>query len=229
MFHPHPASVHPHHHYRGWLILIVLIAGLGLTYLIYNPSESLTGSVIGVKNDTIQPVGVPEFQISTSLSPPELEIESERYRIEAVLPFLDNSDLSMDEEFNFRKLENVNLVLEGYQGKTFLTPENTFKLDGKTQGISINGITIDKKDKLFKIMTNPLKFESLTLSNISLNNLIFTSSGEVQVNENTFKMTDQKAHINSFMGNVILANSTFKLEGEISSLKIEGYPEVNLG
>lgn len=229
MFDPHPAQVHPHYYYRKVLLFIVLIAGIGLAYYIYSSPEGLTGAVIGVKNETVEPSGVPEFQISTELVLPELALASRGCKIDLALPSVETSDLSIGEEFNFRKMEKAELSLEGYQGKIILTTEGMVKLDGKTKSITLNGMTLDKKDKLFSLLTNHLKYSSMLISNITLEELTFISSGEFKVNEHIFKMAEQKARIKVFSGNIILENLDFRMEGGISSLKIEGYPEVNIG
>ncbi|MEK6872575.1 MAG: hypothetical protein AABW90_01010 [Nanoarchaeota archaeon] len=194
---------------RIWAFVFLVFFGV-LGFLIYtsfyNPSfaKSITGNIIKDRGGTID--------IDAVLTPSEkLEINSKMDKIE--LKISSGNFFVGKEEL---KLNKASIVIDGFNGKLIFNKNNIEKLDGKTENIFVDGISITSSSNM-KILLEKSDFSFLKIHNFHLDDLNYRTSGIVKLNNGKVlvNLNDEDFKIEEFQGDLELVRDRFKLNGII--------------
>ena len=194
---------------RIWAFVFLVFFGV-LGFLIYtsfyNPSfaKSITGNIIKDRGGTID--------IDAVLTPSEkLEINSKMDKIE--LKISSGNFFVGKEEL---KLNKASIVIDGFNGKLIFNKNNIEKLDGKTENIFVDGISITSSSNM-KILLENSDFSFLKIHNFHLDDLNYRTSGIVKLNNGKVlvNLNDEDFKIEEFQGDLELVRDRFKLNGII--------------
>ena len=251
-----PNPIHHSHHHKSkknmrqyLLITTVVVAAIFLVLLINENKSDPTGAVISVKDlggiieetskvvekttnpDSHKSADVPSGENKRSFSMTVNKIPSSNQEGVSVglmdLAFTDiATDINVNNELlSLRDLDSISLSLSEFTGD-FSFNEVGLTLDGSVRQLIVNGVTLSTNDGI-KISFKDLNFDSLSLTDATLNNLkISQSKGFMVVGERlSYNIDDDLVSLGSFSGSVLLDRTlqeSISFAGVVNSLSVDG-------
>jgi hypothetical protein len=218
---------HGMHHRSGFrwslflfFIFIIVLGGIVFTSF-YDGSSLFTGRAVDFSNNT------DSSYFYSELSIPSINIKGSYDEISIVA----NSDSSIyvgNKEFSFSNLGSNNLVLKNFSGRVSLNENNIYELDGRSEGVFLNGLSISGKDgKSVKVgAISDIGYTSLDFKgDVYLKEIAYVATGNIFLMENKqnkFVLDNDFLTIEDFMGSIDVNNKKIYFEGFFGRINIEG-------
>lgn len=209
--------------FRIFLVLITLaISGL-LFFSAYMGSTNVITSAF--TTDILGKEQGGAFPVTGKFTFVPLQFQAKETSIE--IHFVEGSGTLSIQDLNVKNLKTATIALVSFEGDIIVGEGGVLSLAGEAATVTLNEGDITKEKKPVKVSFQNLGIEEVTISWISLRELLFTSTGTLEVKgRGSFEVSGEKAEITPFRGNMKIDTEMIALEGEAGNMVLEKNPRV---
>jgi hypothetical protein len=225
---PHRRSMLDHIRKKGTTVLAFLVMGVA-AYLAFTTigDGSLLGSAAVVGADSVsEDFSVAgSFDFSTVLF--EVRDSTVKLRLGDDAATYSSGTLLID-GLNLESFQGTQIVLSGFEGTIGGgNADSVVALNGKAKSAILDNVVINKNGEFVSVETGDLRFDLLSVSDISLSDFSLDGDGSVTVaGRGSFDITKNKIRLKPFSGVISADHTGMTITGQTRKVLIDGNPGV---
>ncbi|MBT4651082.1 hypothetical protein HOC13_01015 [Candidatus Woesearchaeota archaeon] len=224
------------HKNKYYVLLTTIVIGAILVIMLINEDNNfLTNAVVGEDGSILS---VQEKEIDVEGIVPKGERISLKVELDTVPKVSEGNvkaetielkfrDLSAkikvnEEELELQNLEEVDMLLEGFDGELEFDYFGT-SATGEADRLVVNGISFSTKGTL-EVSFKELSYDSLEIVNTKFESLnVNEGSGSLNIQDKLdYKLNDEELLISGFQGGLFINGTDSSLEGEVDGFSVTG-------